>query len=68
VDGRNNRERENKRFAERVNLLGGHATVVRANDKTHLSFELEIGIRGDAVTEKVLNFIETSSAKRPGKP
>ena len=25
-------------------------------------------IRGNTVTEKVLNFIETSSAKRPGKP
>jgi hypothetical protein len=30
--------------------------------------ELEIGISGEAVTEMVLNFIETSSAKRPEKP
>lgn len=59
VDGRDHHERENERFAKLVTDTGGKATVVRARGKTHLSLEAEIGMKGDAITPQILNFIET---------
>ncbi len=57
VAGRDHHAAENQRFTERMKAEGNEATVLAAEDKTHLRIELEIGLSGDVPTAEILKFL-----------
>jgi len=58
VAGRDHHAAENQRFADRLKAEGYDATVLAAQNKTHLRIESEIGIPGDVPTKEILGFIK----------
>jgi arylformamidase len=58
VAGRDHHAAENQRFADRLKAEEYDATVLAAENKTHLRIESEIGIPGDVPTKEILRFIE----------
>lgn len=73
VAGRDHHAAENQRFAERMKAEGCEATVLAAEDKTHLRIELEIGLSGDVPTAEILKFLDRhgrrlDSTTKPSSP
>jgi acetyl esterase/lipase len=68
VAGRDHHAAENQRFAERMKTEGCEATVLAADDKTHLRIELEIGLSGDVPTAEIMKFLDLQNHNSTSQP
>lgn len=57
VSGREHHRQENNRFAMKLNREDYVAHVFEAQDRTHHTLAYNIGVNGDAATERIMTFI-----------
>jgi acetyl esterase/lipase len=63
VSGREHHKQENNRFAKRLHQYGYVADVFEAQDRTHHTLAYNIGVNGDAATERIMTFISALLAE-----